>query len=409
MLTSEIKSKKGSLKTFTAEISTNIDLAKNFFLPPGLQRPDLASKNDSFSFTSKSKDIFNPVENASCVKKETPKFGRTDNHTSTPSKNMMNKLARIRNQIRLENSFKQVFQQEPLNFGEKAFAKPSRVSKGRDFQEKLGRRGLSAKKGNLNTSGHSKMNQSNSSFLSKKKRVGSQQLNRNKKGPKILGQKHLEIFHSKFLNKQTPSKQTFQGVVSGTGMCHKDPFREFQKRNYPCNFETDPFSTLKLLTSKRVSKERMWTKMTPQLTNPNVVGPNPEIRAKNLSKMFKDQFRMGILNSFRNVGKKGNLKSPSKENRKSKVLESTRNGSAVKQKDQSVKRFKKRKLNLRYQSARKYQMPYKSTLELGLTHKKTQDEPRHNEFLMHELRHMMGKYCPNQSRGAKPTVGELRL
>ena len=93
-------------------VSTQEDSNDPFFLQ--MPQKQGKAKEDSFSFSRHPNDIFSPVGNFSCVKKETPKFGRAENQKSTPTRNMIRKLTAIRNQIRLQRDMENVLQGPPL-------------------------------------------------------------------------------------------------------------------------------------------------------------------------------------------------------------------------------------------------------------------------------------------------------
>lgn len=365
--------KKRSKKTFTAEISTNIDLTQNFFLRPGLHPDSLPSRNDSFSFTNKSKEIFNPVENASCVKKETPKFGRADQHTSTPSKNMLHKLALVRNQIRLENTFKQVLQVPPAETASQLFRRQFLGQKMRGLGEaKKPRRPGSSRQAKVGGA----TGKENTSFLSKGK--GGSVQKRSKKGPKILGQKHLEIFHNKFLDKEPSKFDCFLGVPGRNPEASDEPQKRVKLPLYH-----DPFKP-----SGREAGDLLTNLCTPAKLSAKP-SSNAQVNARQLSKMFQNQFRQGIIDSFRNIKPAPCEKSPGKEGlRKPEGLPGN---PKLGFQDQSAKRHKKRKLNLRYQSARKCPLPLPKPVDLGMTTAGLGSSARPNNFLMRELRFMLDK------------------
>lgn len=387
MLTPPSFTKESKHTTFTAELSTRMEKSKDFFLPLGKSPCELESKNDSFSFNTKSKEIFNPVENFSCVKKETPKFGRAENQTSTPSQNMIRKLTLIRNQIRFEKSFNQVFNKKKNFNREPSHSKLFPGEKARIFQNKIQKRNSlvrSSKKINRRYVKDMEIYSPNSSFLSKSKRVTSQK--RSKKGPKIFGKKHLQIFHSKFnLNRDKDNDKLDCFISNGLKI---KPIRESEKRKYRMNYKENN-SIKESENNVPVSLSSNWNKLYPMLSNLKPISNNPKIKAKHLPKVFQDQFREQIINSFRNISTNVSIVSSKKETKNNLFGTKSHSKNMKRKLDQSVKRKRKMKLNLRYQSARKCNVSSKKDTDLGLTQRNLNKKPIDNQFLMRELKFMI--------------------
>ena len=381
-------SKKSEQTTFTAELFTTVNRTKEFFLPLGVSHCDPQSRNDSFSFNKKNTDIFNPLENFSCVKKETPKFGRTENQISTPSENMMQKYAEIKNQIRLEQALNKVlhFNKETPNgmLPNKLFP----GEKAREFQNrrlKRARRVCSSKKMSSKRNIENEPQSSNSSFLSKGKRVLSSKGKRSKKGPKILGKKHLEIFHSKFLNKSNKAPLNCF-IIYGNKQKSKIDSLKYQKRTHQKK-ANEGFTKNKSSKVQNATPNPDWSELFPMLSDPKMIPKNHQVKAKHLTKNFQKEFRKRILNPYRTIANNSTFKSPCKKNKsisKTPILESHH-----KNYNKSLKR--NRKLNLRYQSARKCNFSNKNDQNLGLTHRNLNQGALENQFLMRELRFMMDK------------------
>ena len=398
MLTPPSFTKKNDFNTFTAEISTKMEMSNEFFLRPGMAPEDLPSRNDSFSFNNKSKEIFNPVENYSCIKKETPKFGRSENHTSTPSQNIIQKLALIKNKIRLVKTFNEVLKQDPNSISDFKVSELFPGEKARLFSNKAIKKNRlyrSSKKINRRYQNENEIDSSNSSFLSKGKRMGSQQHKRGKKGPKILGQKHLEIFHSKYLNKQKNMNERFDCFVSNSTQNKSNANQ--QKRTKQVNFK-DQIMTSQFGKSQNRRPKYPWPDMFPLISTPKMIPKPTQLKAKHLPKQFQTQFRKGIMSSFRMISSNASNKSASKENKKKLSTEKNKNN--VKFYDHSAKRNRNKKLNLRYQSARKCNVPMAQPSDLGLTQHSSKKTSLENPFLMRELRSMIEK------KKGRPSVGQ---
>jgi len=395
--------KKSQQNTFTAELSTTVNMTKEFFLPSGVNHCNLQTRNDSFSFNKKNQDIFNPVENFSCIKKETPKFGRVENQISTPSKNMIEKLTKIKNQIRLEKTLNQVLHLKKEASNGKSQNNLFPGEKAREFQNQISKRrklASSVKKIDNQFTNENDNQSSNSSFLSKGKRVLSYKVKRSKKGPKILGKKHLEIFHSKFMQKVDKAPQKFNCFISNRNKRkNKKENQKYQKRTKSKQTRKS-FKKNPTLNTQNPTPNPLWAELFPMLSGHKLLPKNPQIKAKHLSKNFQNQFRKGILNSFRNIPNNSSFTSASKENtssiKKSKFDEQQRNLEPSSNRN--------RKLNLRYQSARKCTYSTKKCEHLGLTQRNPNSGKMENQFLMRELRFMIDKNKGRSASKKKPII-----
>ena len=402
MLTPPSFTKKSKHNTFTAELSTKMEMSNDFFLPLGRCPNDYPLRNDSFSFNTKAKEIFNPVENFSCVKKETPKFGRAENQTSTPCANMIKKLTLIRNQIRFEKSFNKVFNKQKNYQREQSHSKLFPGEKARVFlnknpkKKKLAR---SSKKINPTYQNDLQLYSQNSSFLSKSKRVNSQK--KSKKGPKIFGKKHLEIFHSKFNSNHKNKQRNVDNCISKVLKIKSQ--RNSKKRTCKVNYKENTLTRPKQSTPS----SSIWSERHPMFSDLKSGSNSHQIKAKHLPKMFQEQFREQIINSFRNIATKSTIPSPKKHHNFKFFNTKNPNKNMKRKLDQSVNKKRNKKLNLRYQSARKCNMSSKKTTNLGLTQRKLNENKPHNKFLINELKNMIDNQKGRSNKKNIPMISSI--
>lgn len=396
--------KKSEKNTYIAKLSTTMNTQQEYFLPSGLNPSDFPTPNDSFSFNKKSKDIFNPLENFSSVKKETPKFGKAENHLSTPTKDMIEKLTKIRNHFRWKKNCKEVFHHKKDAKDESQFGQLFKEKAG-VFSNKIKPRVKLGRYSHKNTPDFHHKNDGfseNSSFLSKGKRVSSSK-KRIKKSPKILGKNHLEFFYSNFANNINKSPQKLKEFSLQKEQKNSENERlKYKKRKI--KIQNKEMILTKTGQKIKLGSKVTWPKMFEILPKSNFESKNQRIKAKHLPKNFQEDFLISIKNSFRNPTNNSVFKSPTKENRTSK-LDTTKDKNSDKKKcDYSSRKTRGRKLNLRYQSAQKPKNLLKKAENFDLRARNPGKLNIDNQFLMRELRFMIDKKKRQSTTKKKPIL-----
>lgn len=294
--------------------STEDSPSNRFYLNKGKNtEKTFEINNDSFSFNNNQKNIFNKIENLSCVKKETPKFSAMSNQKSAPTENLMANFAAIKNQIRYKENMKKVLNNQKQiggNFGS-----------GNDRRKIL--------ESLLNNQlGVSKMPQcvtrqsskTRSGMVSHKQRLQSMKI---RKTPKVLSQKNLELFNTNYLLHQYNLKSSKKIISKELSYTSKPSLNSHLPESI---FQQDIF---KLKSSKLKSTSKL---------NNIIYAPN-EIKAKELSEDFKNDFIKGLKIPYTNYND-GRMESSQKFSLKDTVR-SKGNGKG------------KGKVSMRYQSASK--------------------------------------------------------
>lgn len=334
-----------------SENSTAEDSNDRFFLQNGLKRP-ATNTEDSFSFSQPPNGIFSPRGNLSCMKKETPRFGRAENQKSTPTRNMIRKLTAIRNQIRLQRNMENVLHEPPmaqdpldipteesgLEFRRTSATKKRASKKKRgDFGVKLeenleastqadikavkttgvvlGLKSLLemksaesilspfASKGSPRTHcPHCTKSLKNSKSICRCRESAKRLNRRTSRSPKILGQKIWEIFQTS-KTKTSASKRMLEIFKPQTATTHLNNMKPWQRRrkgsdlNFQSNRCLDTSQTLNVKSSRQAQpqnhKKSTWG--LGYMTNPLA---QTKLRAKKLPIEFQQEFRNDLLQCF---------------------------------------------------------------------------------------------------------------
>lgn len=304
-------SKKNQLKNIQLlkyNDSREVSPTNKFYIKDGLNSHETFEiNNDSFSFNN-NKNIFSKLDNFSCVKKETPKFTAISNQKSTPTENLMSNFAAIKNQIRYNNNIKKIFK----NKQEKGGNFFSKIDKKKYFNSHKNDPFVISKNSNCLTRQSSKTKANTSSHKSRLLSLKVQ------KTPKILSQKYLELFNTNFLLNKDYKKNS-KKIISKEFSYNSKHFIDSSSQNNL--FEKNIFQ-LKSSKLKSTSKIN------------NTIFPSNKIRAKELSEDFKNDFfkilKISSSNSNkRNIDEKNSF-------------------------DNTLKKNKKSRFNIRYQSASKF-------------------------------------------------------
>ena len=377
-----MSNEQNDLKMFKAELSTLDESNPKFFLKNGLNKYRMApSTNDSFSFHKKDASIFNPTNNFSCVMKETPKFGKVQNQKSIPSANMIKKFTMIKNQIRLKQNMNLILNHisDKPKKDSNSFGSNFKFSYGPKTKKKFRKSSI------LNNHNLNKMKD-----LSRKnachERVQRQKSHCNKrtnKSPKVLGQKHLEIFRSKIISKKSSNLEKFDCFLSSQRQeSTNQEIKKKQFKEWQVNLKNSVNSS-----NKRDSLFQIW-KDTNDLCQESILkSTESKIRAKKLPKQFQEEFRSGILKSFRNVRRENGPNTPSDKKSGFFRLKADKEGS-IQGTLCSRKNKNSPKINMRYQSASKYNRENRCQNE-NINRKINYKATKRSNFLMQELRYMI--------------------
>ena len=307
---------------------------KKFYIPPGISsKITFEVDNDSFSFNNKQKNIFNKMENFSCVKKETPKFSSISNQKSTPTENLMANFAAIRNQKRYKENLNKVLKNnDSFDKGGNFFA---RFTKNNINHNVLLKEELVKESFGQCLTRPSSISKKN---LSYKKRLMSSKNLRQAKKPKILGQKHFEIFENNFLSKNSNSNlqsaKNINNIISKELSYTSKPSLNFQKPNpkiNPIELDLNYFKpkTREIKSSTKKSKIKF---------------SENRIKAQELSEDFKQDFLKGLKISF--TGSKKLTDSNKISSKQNNLIDTL-------SKNKATSKIKEKKISLRYQSAKK--------------------------------------------------------
>lgn len=442
-------------KNQNSGVSTKEDSADPFFL----QMPQTGKQNreDSFSFSRHPNDIFSPTGNFSCVKKETPKFGRAENQKSTPTRNMIRKLTAIRNQIRLQRDMENVLQGPPLVEDPLDFPTEER---GLDFTRGSGvkgrRRGIGIwgkhSKGCLSKEKESGLNnvlQMDSSesipipFAERKSQVHKYQNGKCQKGgkntqmksrclkiqkssrrkasrsPKVLGKKIWEIFQSSKKHPQTLKN----GIENKISTNQSKP----KAKNFKSHRRTSSYKIP--MSHRRISKEPATINGLAETLKSNLPFKNDrhwdlglfnsnkstnKLKAKKLPIEFQEEFRQDLLQCFKLSSKKKPkdlLQTPKWGTGAADYFRTSSKHRNRPDSHRKLQRFPKNpekmaaksqrksgRISLRYQSAKKESSIATRDNNFGFSRRGNRNSGV-NQFLFDELRFMMdskkNKYVQN--------------
>lgn len=396
--------KKSEKNTFIAKLSTTVNTCHDYFLPSGQNLEDIPTPNDSFSFNKKSKDIFNPLENFSSVKKETPKFGNSENHMSTPVKEMIEKLTKIRNHIRWKKNIEEVIHLKKET-KDHSHAKAVAPEKAGDFPNKINFRVKLKRSSCKNIKKFDPENDGfleNSSFLSKEKRLLSHKKTI-KKSPKILGKNHLNFFFSNVNNRinQSPKNKTLFGINSRKGTFKIDRLK-YEKRQKAVQKRQLNLNDTGL--KKKLIPKAMWPNLMGALPDPNLDSKSPKIKAKHLTKDFQEELLSILKKPYGNTTNNSVFRSPNKKSQVTQA-ETTQDKASVHHKcEYSSSKNRGRRLNLRYQSARKSTYSVKKADNFGFRVKNLGKLNIDNPLFLREMRLMIDKKTRKSAPKNKPIL-----